>query len=75
MEHGGEADDVGVFELAEPGLGFGLGAVGGHDLGDRPHAIDRHQLVAQDVVGRMQADGQVHLWQLLDHAVHAGHHA
>jgi hypothetical protein len=34
--HRGERHHVGVFELAEPELGVGLGAVGGHDLGDRP---------------------------------------
>jgi len=34
--HGRERDDVGVFELAEAGLGVGLGAVGGDDVGDGP---------------------------------------
>ena len=41
----------------------------------RPLAVQRHQLVTQRVVGRVQADGQVHLRQLVDHAVDPRHHA
>ena len=42
---------------------------------NRPLAVDRHKLVAEGVVRGVQADRQVHLRQLLDHAVHARHDA
>ena len=34
--HRAEGDHVRVFELAEAGFGFGLGSVGGDDVGDGP---------------------------------------
>jgi len=34
--HRGEGDEVAVFELPEAGFNVGLGAVGGHDLGEGP---------------------------------------
>ena len=34
--HRAEGDEVAVFELPEAGFDVGLGAVGGHDLGDGP---------------------------------------
>ena len=36
VPHRGERDDVGVFELAEPCFGVGLGPVAGDDVGDWP---------------------------------------
>jgi len=36
--HRAERHHVGVFELPEPGLDFGLGSVGGDHVGDRPGA-------------------------------------
>src|ERR1035441_6552587 len=47
--HGAEGDDVGVFELAEGELGFGLGPVGGDDLGGGPVIVigDQHVLAEE----------------------------
>src|SRR2546426_2958098 len=39
VPHGTEADDVGVFHLAEVAFGFGLGAVGGDRLGVGPVVV------------------------------------
>src|SRR5674476_368070 len=41
VEHRGEPDDVGVFELAEPLLDVVLGAVPGYDLGHGPVVVVR----------------------------------
>ena len=64
-----EAVDHHVLE-AHPAAGALREALPGvDDAGDRPLAVDGHQLVAQLVGGGMQADRQVHLGQLVDHAV------
>jgi hypothetical protein len=36
VPHRGEADDFGVFELAEAGFDVGLASVAGDDVDDRP---------------------------------------
>ena len=41
----------------------------------RPLAVDRHELVTELIGRGVEADGEVHLRQLLDHAVDAGHDA
>ena len=66
-----EAVDHHVLE-AHPAAGaLGEALPGVDDAGYRPLAVDGHQLVAQVVGGGMQADGQVDLRQLVDHAVDA----
>src|SRR4029077_15207678 len=46
---------------------------GAQNVGDRPFAVDRDKLVAQLIVGGVQADSEVDLRQLIDHAVHPGY--
>src|SRR5262249_49423521 len=60
--HGGEGDHVWVFHLPEGELGLGLGAVAGHDLGDRPVVVvgDEHVLT-EDLGFECGAGGGVHL--------------
>src|ERR1039457_3972251 len=49
VEHRGERDDAGVFELPEGELGFGLGPVAGDDLGGGPVIMvgDQHVLAEE----------------------------
>src|SRR6266511_2094817 len=63
--HRGERHHAPVFELPEGELGVGLGAVAGHDLGDRPGLAVGDEdplaghLVFQGVAGRLvDAEGQ-----------------
>ena len=60
--HGAEGDHVGVFELAEPELGLGLGAVAGDDFGDGPVvAVGDEEPFAEDAVFQGGAGGVVDL--------------
>src|SRR5665647_3055062 len=62
VEHGGEPDDVGVFELAEPGLDVVLGAVAGDDFGDGPVVVvGDEQALAEDLGFQCLAGGGVDL--------------
>lgn len=58
VEHRGEADHLGVFELAESLLGVVLGAVGGHDLGDGPAlAVGDEQAFTEQLGLQLRAGG------------------
>ncbi len=59
VPHRGEGDDLGVLELAESGLGVGLGAVAGDHLGRRPLVAAGDQDPLAEQLGRQFAAGGV----------------
>ena len=70
-----EAVDHHVLEAHPPAGARREAPAGGDTSRDRPLAVDRHELVAQRIGRGVQADGEVDLRQLVDHAIHARHDA
>ena len=66
------AVDERPLEREPPALGVEVRPARGHEVAERVAAVDRHQVVAQRVVGRVQRHGQVHREALLREPADAG---